>query len=655
MKVTVWSVLSGKISGHLVMNVPATQTVCKVLNTYCSYKGVSQTDGYVMRSKDNLVLNPNKTLGQAKVQEGDTLTIGLLEDEQQTFAFGSWWMVTLASFTIGMLGLVLSCWLFFHTVQTPEKFGIVVDAGSSHSEAFLFTWDGEKPLKTADVKLSHRCFIIGGISNYATHADDLGKYFGPCINEIISLIPSNLQRDTPIYVGATAGMRILRYFDQEGADLVLLSVREFLERNTTLQVDPRNIGVISGFEEGIGGWIAVNYMNNQLKQHNSTTAITLDVGGASVQVTSEVTPGDHWKASNVTLFNHTHIINSQSYLCFGIHEAFHRYSYLLVMENETDTAAESTTSKSVILDPCLAKGVTRDLPVSEISGPCTLTKNNTKPDLSGITNANPAKLKKIFKNYIKGSEGRQDPTSEERSPTTDVAKLPSGSLTIQGSGDAIKCEERVKKLFDYQSCNSTFTFGDCMDSQSLPPINWTLVAFSGIFEHLTMLLHLEPNVTLAQYKKSVFDTCSLNVELLFAAYPGFDKELVEDLCFDGMFLYSLMTSGLGINKDTWSNVQFTTEINKKEVVWPQGFMINRTSSFPSQSAPASSLDLVTFTLLLLLFAVFILSGILFLNHSHRIRNHSASYQRVIAEHIDMELHRITVYKPKIIIMRELPE
>lgn len=145
------------------------------------------------------------------------------------------------------------------------------------------------------------------------------------------------------------------------------------------------------------------------------------------------------------------------------------------MENGTDSVVESTTSKRVTIDPCLAKGVIRELPVSEISGPCTLTKSNTKPDLSGITNANPSKLKKIFKSYVKGSEGKPVFPGEGITPAPDVTQSPSGSLTIQGSGDAIKCEKQVKKLFDYQLCNSTFTFGDCMDSQSVPPINSTLV------------------------------------------------------------------------------------------------------------------------------------------------------------------------------------
>lgn len=48
------------------------------------------------------------------------------------------------------------------------------------------------------------------------------------------------------------------------------------------------------------------------------------------------------------------------------------------------------------------------------------------------------------------------------------------SFTLQGSSNAMKCEERMQQLFDRPLCESTFTYGDCMDAQSVPPIHGTL-------------------------------------------------------------------------------------------------------------------------------------------------------------------------------------
>ncbi|XP_042216990.1 ectonucleoside triphosphate diphosphohydrolase 2-like isoform X2 [Homarus americanus] len=560
------------------------------------------------------------------------------------FAFGSWWMVTLASFIIGITGLMFAFWLFLEPLNGPKKFGVVVDAGSSHSEVFVFTWNGEMPLGTADVKLLHRCFISGGVNSFATHADDLRRYFGPCLAETEAFVPSFHRPDALLYVGATAGMRILRKFDPEGAQAVLATIREFLGTNTTFQVVHDNVNILSGSEEGISGWIIVNYLMNHLKQWQKATAAVLDVGGASMQVTSEQSQSDNLTTTNITLFNQTHKVYSQSFLCYGIGQAQHRYDFLLINGNKTKGGS---LPSEVTIDPCLAKGVTHKILPQDINGPCTLT-DDSKPVLLGITNVDHKKLKKIFKNYQRDSaKGNSEPhgitliqtSAEKVTPTQDgEGDDESSPLYVQGSSNAATCAQKMSQLFDVQLCKNTFTYGDCMDAQSVPTVNGTLVAFSGLFYHLMLLLHVQPNITLEEFKKAVFDVCSLESEVLYTAYPGLEKEIVEDLCFDAMFVYTLFTLGLGINNSTWTNVQFTDELNNTEVVWPQGFMMNRTSSFVSET-PQQLLTITTFMLLVLLFSAFVISGILFLRHSLKIKRNSASYQRVIADHIDQELHR----------------
>lgn len=42
------------------------------------HQGAIMSSDYVMRGRDNHVLNLNKTLQQASIQDGDTLMIGLL-------------------------------------------------------------------------------------------------------------------------------------------------------------------------------------------------------------------------------------------------------------------------------------------------------------------------------------------------------------------------------------------------------------------------------------------------------------------------------------------------------------------------------------------------------------------------------------------------
>ncbi|CAB1099538.1 unnamed protein product [Ectocarpus sp. CCAP 1310/34] len=97
----------------------------------------------------------------------------------------------------------------------------------------------------------------------------------------------------PIYLKATAGVRQLPYGDREA---LLSAVRDFLGNPETcpfyFQFD--HARVISGEEEGIYGWAAVNFLRGELlalsegvgtaMSSGNTTVGTLDLGGASTQI-----------------------------------------------------------------------------------------------------------------------------------------------------------------------------------------------------------------------------------------------------------------------------------------------------------------------------------------------------------------------------------
>ncbi|XP_050700997.1 ectonucleoside triphosphate diphosphohydrolase 1-like [Eriocheir sinensis] len=635
MKVTVWSILSGRLSGHLVMSVPATHTIGKVLEAYCSNKGATVSKDYVMRGRDSHVLNLNKTLKQANIQDGETLMIGLLDDEKQTFAFGSWWLVTLASFIIGFFGIGCVVWLCFQIFPVPRQFGVVIDAGSSHSEVFLFSWHDDNRLGTHDVELVHRCFLAGGINSFASHSEDLQGYFEPCLTETKSHLPASQRANTPLYLGATAGMRILQSFDKGAAKAVLATLRQIFA-TSSFKFNPENVEVIPGSEEGISGWIAVNYLAHNSTKRIGATASALDVGGASLQVTTELAGQSAWQTKPISLFNHTHSVFSKSFLCYGIGEAQQRYNFYLL--NVSGTSNITREERAAPTDPCLPKGLTRKVPEAQLKGPCTLT-DNSQPLLPRTSNINSSKLQRIFKNY-KGEE-KDVKINEKHSRKNENAtenESDTVSFTLQGSSDVGKCKEKMQQLFDRRLCESTFTYGDCMDAQSVPPVNGTLYAFSGLFHHLFEGLGLGLGTSLGRFKAVVEAVCSMDAATLLRMYPELDKEITTEFCFDAMFVYSLLTVGLGINETSWSNVVFSDEIRHTEVGWPQGFMITKSSSLPSK-APSHPLSLSTFILLLCLFSAFVISGFLFLHHSLKIRRHSTSYQRCIADHIDQELQR----------------
>lgn len=48
--------------------------------------------------------------------------------------------------------------------------------------------------------------------------------------------------------------------------------------------------------------------------------------------------------------------------------------------------------------------------------------------------------------------------------------------------------------------------------------------------------------------------------LYYLFFSELDKEITTEFCFDAMFVYSLLTVGLGINETSWSNVVFSDEV-----------------------------------------------------------------------------------------------
>nr|XP_035120277.2 ectonucleoside triphosphate diphosphohydrolase 8 isoform X7 [Callithrix jacchus] len=93
------------------------------------------------------------------------------------------------------------------------KFGIVFDAGSSHTSLFLYQWPADKENGTGVVSQALACQVEGpGISSYASDPAQAGESLQGCLEEALVLIPEAQHQKTPTFLGATAGMRLLSVY-----------------------------------------------------------------------------------------------------------------------------------------------------------------------------------------------------------------------------------------------------------------------------------------------------------------------------------------------------------------------------------------------------------------------------------------------------------
>ena len=151
--------------------------------------------------------------------------------------------VTLFSFAI-IVAIYLTV-LYQARIVPLINYAIVFDAGSSHTEMFVYQWPADKsdglgttstvneffvcPLAgiyAGDPKKSGDSIKLKAVSDFEQHLHLLASYFQPCLDKAIAKIPSNRHKYSPIFLGATAGMRLSRLQNASRANQLLERIRE---------------------------------------------------------------------------------------------------------------------------------------------------------------------------------------------------------------------------------------------------------------------------------------------------------------------------------------------------------------------------------------------------------------------------------------------
>ncbi|XP_032117707.1 ectonucleoside triphosphate diphosphohydrolase 2 isoform X3 [Sapajus apella] len=167
----------------------------------------------------------------------------------------------------GLAGLLLLCVPTRDVREPPAlKYGIVLDAGSSHTSMFVYKWPADKENDTGIVGQHSSCDVPGGgISSYADNPPGAGQSLVECLEQALRDVPKERHAGTPLYLGATAGMRLLNLTNPEASASVLAAVTRTL---TQYPFDFRGARILSGQDEGVFGWVTANYLlENFIKTH----------------------------------------------------------------------------------------------------------------------------------------------------------------------------------------------------------------------------------------------------------------------------------------------------------------------------------------------------------------------------------------------------
>jgi Golgi apyrase len=215
-----------------------------------------------------------------------------------------------------------------------------------------------------------------GISSFADNLDDIPAYLAPLLDHARTHIPPSLHSETPLFLLATAGMRLL---SPERQAAVLQTTCDFLRFHSDFRIDsPSSVGpcgssvqIITGEEEGLFGWIAVNYLMDGFGPSSSdrSTYGFLDMGGASTQIAFEPSPEEQEKAQKLVEVRLrliggeeiAHKVFVTTWLGYGTNQARERYVGQAIRQHDLSSPPlldESPPITDLIDDPCLPKDLT---------------------------------------------------------------------------------------------------------------------------------------------------------------------------------------------------------------------------------------------------------------------------------------------------------
>lgn len=253
-----------------------------------------------------------------------------------------------------------------HSRYLTPDYIIVIDAGSSGTRVFAYTWQTSEhgipsvrmiPASAAPHKIPrktlpnrrayHRVETEPGLAAYSNDIQGIpDKALFPLIDWASAVVPKWKRKSTPVFLFGTAGMRKLPIQEQ---DEILLAVRKALE-NSEFQFEPEWAQILTGTDEGMFGWIAVNFLGGTLRSASTKPTIgILDLGGSSLEVCFESSaPTPPSELVQVTLLGKTHQLYCHVHQSYGLDDAFDTSVSLLISEKkETD---------SNIVHPCLQEG-----------------------------------------------------------------------------------------------------------------------------------------------------------------------------------------------------------------------------------------------------------------------------------------------------------
>eukprot|EP00123_Amoebidium_parasiticum_P009323 comp19396_c1_seq1/m.22437 comp19396_c1_seq1/g.22437 ORF comp19396_c1_seq1/g.22437 comp19396_c1_seq1/m.22437 type:complete len:695 (-) comp19396_c1_seq1:148-2232(-) len=474
---------------------------------------------------------------------------------------------------------------------SQHNYGLLVDAGSSGSRLYIYTWPehtgrpDELLQMTAHVDARGEALVMKvepGLSSYADNITGAYESLRPLLDFASQHVPADRQALTPLYVLATAGLRMLPEATREA---MLGDIVARLPSNYRFQFNRGHADIISGKMEGVYAWITTNYLLNRFKHDDKgrlPTVGVVDMGGASTQISFEI-------PSNISLVESTPDGNSDMQTGLPAENIIDIDLGCGLEKSAVDGGhgQESMHKYRVYSVTYLGYGanVARDRYVETLFEDKTAWRADTKtPSVSGlVTNgntpsANPSSLPMYVRDDPCLPVGMEDPAP---SPAGDNSRY-----VLVGTGQFQQCRDSMKPLLNIStqcSLSPTCSFNGVFQ----PPIDFASAEFWGLSEFWYTIndIFLLGNQT---YDHEVFDRVAANfcstpwpeLQRRFneGMYPGAMERRVAHQCYKAAWITATLHHGHRFPLDY--PLRPVSKLDGVEVQWTLGAMLYLTRFQP---------------------------------------------------------------------------
>ncbi|KAJ8413857.1 hypothetical protein AAFF_G00064550 [Aldrovandia affinis] len=465
---------------------------------------------------------------------------------------------------LGILGILLLAIPTDDMKEPPDyMYGIVLDAGSSHTAMYIYKWPADKQNGTGIVTQHTECHVEGGgISSYAEKQGGAGRSLEACLNQATGDIPKSRHQLTPVYLGATAGMRLLNISNPMETDRI---VEEVGNKIRSYPFNFRGAAILTGQEEGAYGWVTVNYLLENFIKYGLVgrwlspgreTVGALDFGGASTQITfvTQDAVENEENRKVLRLYGQDYTLYTQSFLCYGRDQVLHRLLAHLT---------QSQGYERSISHPCYPAGHSITMTMGKVfDSPCTAAKKPAFYD-------------------------------------------PQAAVTMVGSGNYQHCQGNMSQLFSFSHCR----YSQCsFDGVFQPNVSGKFMAFSAFF-YTHLFLQRTTGIVVAspaQLEKAAHSVCNMSFEEMLAKAPD-QKSRLQDYCAASIFVQTLMLQGYGFDELSFPRISFQKKAGDTSIGWALGYMLSLSSLLPGESVGLrKALRPEAWISLLFLFAILLL-------------------------------------------------